>query len=539
MFNSRSIRTPLLAIVVLSSMIMLAGGIIALWSLAAVAGRFNEFVERDQARLQAYNGMYAQGLQTGQAIRNIILDPANPKAFKNLEAAQQEFGQHLASAQQLAADTAEAGLLTDIEKRWAANTQLKNRIRDLAKAGQHNDAVQVLNKEETISWREIKDILLQRGKEQASAVAESKRSVEEQAARGKLLTVLAFLVAFAVTGTMVTMIVGRLRQPLLHLEESMRQLESGDGDLTRRLPVETRDEAGRTALSFNNFLSSLQTTIAEVQVDADEVARESAQVASAVASMSQASGRQAEASAAIAAAIEELVTSIESVAASAQSVKETSDLSLHQAEQGTRSIAALRQEVDRIDQSIRSIAQVTEQFVTKSRTITDLTGEVKDIADQTNLLALNAAIEAARAGEHGRGFAVVADEVRGLAEKSGKAAAEINDITQGIRNESGNLENAVRSSVDILAEARASLDALSGVLHESTAVINREHLGIDEINNALLEQKAAGQEIGRNLESIARTSEQTSHATGETASSAERLQTISALVRASVGRFRV
>jgi methyl-accepting chemotaxis protein len=95
LIQARSIRTPLLVVIVLSSVIMLVGGIIALWSLTNVAARFASFVERDQARLRAYDGMYAQGLQTGQAIRNIILDAANPKAYKNLEEAQKAFSGQL------------------------------------------------------------------------------------------------------------------------------------------------------------------------------------------------------------------------------------------------------------------------------------------------------------------------------------------------------------------------------------------------------------------------------------------------------------
>jgi len=532
-------RTPLLVTVFISSLIMLAGGVIALKSLSDVAGRFAEFVERDQARLQAYNGMYAQGLQTGQAIRNIILDAANPKAYKNLETAQQEFSGHLDAARKLSADIDEASLLTDMEQRWAANTVLKNRIRDLAKAGQTADAVQALNKDETPSWRAIKDILLKRTDEQAAAVAASKKAVEEQAARGRMLTIIAFVVAFAVALLTLTMAINRLRKPLLTLEESIRQLESGDGDLTRRLPVATDDEIGRASASFNKFLDSLQRTIGNVQGEANKVAQESAQVAATVADVSAASSHQAEASAAIAAAIEQLITSIESVAASAQAVQDTSDLSLRQAQEGSRSVADLSQDMNRIEESIQGIAQATEQFVTNSRTITGLTGEVKEIANQTNLLALNAAIEAARAGEHGRGFAVVADEVRGLAEKSGKAAAGIDTITQAIRAESQNLESAIHASAEVLRQSRESLESVAGVLRESATVVDKEHQGIDDINHSLAEQKSAGHEIGRNLESIARSAEQTSAAARQTAASAQELKDSSSRLQAGVGRFRV
>jgi methyl-accepting chemotaxis protein len=227
------------------------------------------------------------------------------------------------------------------------------------------------------------------------------------------------------------------------------------------------------------------------------------------------------------------------VSASAQEVKATSDSSLRNAEAGSRSVSRLRQEIERIEQSVQGISRATDQFVTNSQTITGLTGQVKEIANQTNLLALNAAIEAARAGEHGRGFAVVADEVRGLAEKSSKAAAEIDTITQGIGNESQNLKNAIQVSTDILTESRGTLETVAGLLQESAVVVGKEHQGIDDINHSLSEQKNAGHEIGRSLESIATATEQTSAAARNTAASAQNLRTISANLQASVNRFKV
>jgi methyl-accepting chemotaxis protein len=517
---------------------MLSGGLFALWSLADVAGRFADFVDRDQARLQAYSGMYAQGLQTGQAIRNIILDSANPKAYKNLEAAQQDFSQNLQTAQKLADNADERAALADMEQRWAANAALKNRIRDLAKAGQSAEAIQVLNKEETPSWRDIKDILLKRTEAQEKAVAAAKTDVLAQASRNRWFSMAAFVIAFALASVMLSSAIARMRKPLLHLEASIRQLESGDGDLTRRLPVESDDEVGRAAASVNAFLDGLQRTIREVQQEARAVAAKASEVADTAGHMNNASETQSEASAAISAAVEELITSIESVAASAQSVRETSDLALQHTEQGTRGVTELQAEMDRIGEAIEAIARATDAFVTNSRTITGLTGEVKEIANQTNLLALNAAIEAARAGEHGRGFAVVADEVRGLAEKSGKAASEIDSITQGIRVQSENLEGAVASSTTVLKESHDTLEEVAAVLRASVTVVDQEHQGVDEINHSLAEQKTAGHEIGRNLESIASSAEAASASARNTLTAAQALKDSAERLQGSVGRFR-
>jgi len=535
---TRSIRTPLLVAVALSLTIMLAGGVVSLWTLGQVAGRFATFVDRDQARLQAYGGMYAQGLQTGQAIRNIILDPTNQRAYSNLDDAQNQFNAHLALATHLADTDAETRILTDIGRQWSANRLLKSRIRDLAKAGQTAEAIQVLNKEETPSWREIKDILIKRNDEQTVAVESAKRDVADLAGNGRALSIVGFLAALAMAALMLTGVINRIRRPLLHLESSIRQLESGDGDLTRRLPVETSDEVGRAAASFNAFMDGLQLTIGAVQNEATKVAAESARVTATVTGLSQASARQSESAAAIATAIEVLVAGMESLTTAAQAVKDTSDTSLRHAEEGSAQIERLRQEIDRVRDSVQGIARATDQFVTNSRTITSLTGEVKEIANQTNLLALNAAIEAARAGEHGRGFAVVADEVRGLAEKSGRAASEIDSITQVIRTQSENLEGAVRTGVEVLAESHATLEDVASALRESAAVVDSEHAGIGQINQALAEQKAVGHEISRNLDSISRAVETTSQATRETAESARALETIATKLQSSIGRFK-
>ena len=539
MSASKSIRTPLLVMLLLSLMIMMSGGIVALLALNGVANRFASFVDTDQARQLAYQQMYAQGLQTGQALRNIILDASNPKAYANLDAAQQAFQNALQGAQKLTNDQDEAKALLDLEQRWQTNVNLKNRIRDLAKAGQGTEAVALLNKEETPSWRDIKDILLKRAEGQAAAVLEAKQTVAKMAGNGKTISILAFALAVVLAFVLMTLTVNRLRQPLLRLEQSIRQLESGDGDLTRRLPIETDNEIGRTAASFNQFLDHLQTTIRNVQQEADAVARESSRLVTAIESLTAVSNTQANAANDITQAVGHLVSDIDAVSSSTQEVQETADLSLHHADDGSKGLADLGQQMARVEEAIHGIAQAAQQFSASSNSISGLTGQVKDIANQTNLLALNAAIEAARAGEHGRGFAVVADEVRSLAEKSSTAAAEIDRITQGICNQSTDLAAAVQASSQVFQDGKTSLDTVVNLLHACATAVEQEHDGVETINSALHSQKKEGHNISSSLTTITNSAEQTRNAAETTNLSAQALQESASRLRTSVGHFRV
>jgi methyl-accepting chemotaxis protein len=187
---------------------------------------------------------------------------------------------------------------------------------------------------------------------------------------------------------------------------------------------------------------------------------------------------------------------------------------------------------------VRGIADSVREFVDSTVAITNMTKEVRDIADQTNLLALNAAIEAARAGEQGRGFAVVADEVRKLAEKSAGSASEIDGITRALSDRSDAVQRSIQDGLDHLVSSQDSLEAVAEVLGEASGSVTQVGQGLDDIANATEEQRRVSGEVAANIDAIADMAKENNQAVEQTATAAKRLEQLAGELQDIVGRFR-
>jgi methyl-accepting chemotaxis protein len=327
-------------------------------------------------------------------------------------------------------------------------------------------------------------------------------------------------------------------RPLTRLQTTIGEVER-NSDFTLQAPVEGRDELAQTAQVFNHLIGRVRDIIRQTRSSVDEIADISRELAVATEQTKNVTHQQSDISATVAASTEELSVAISEIAShtgesetlSEQGRKETRE-ALGITHQGMSGMGATAQA---IKDSAANVARLSES----SGQISGIVVVIKEIADQTNLLALNAAIEAARAGEQGRGFAVVADEVRKLAERTGGSTEEIGRLIDAIQVEIEQVVEAMRGADEQAAHsvetARHAEEALEKIGHNGEQINNR----VKEIANSIKESDIAIHDIAVQMERIAHMTEETSAAAESTDATADRLDELAVGLRRAVEKYRV
>ncbi|MBP3961532.1 methyl-accepting chemotaxis protein [Paenibacillus lignilyticus] len=314
----------------------------------------------------------------------------------------------------------------------------------------------------------------------------------------------------------------RMVKPIIYITAMVKKLSTGD--FRPRIEIRSKDELGELAAHMNGMLDGLSSMIEQVSKASVGVASSAEQITISTDEVAKGSVDQAAQAGVMSELFGSLDNSIRSVSTSAREAKSLSGETVNIAKEGTNLI---NQTIGQMDEVNRHMAQLESD----SRKIGDISGVINDIAEQTNLLALNAAIEAARAGEQGRGFAVVADEVRKLAERSGDATRQIAGIIKVMQNSAEKSVLAVGESVAQFAKTRDSFsDIVMNVQMTSSKV--------EEIFKDSQGQAAASGEVMQSISSVAAISEQSAAAAEETAASSQELSYMAAKLNESVEKFK-
>ena len=343
------------------------------------------------------------------------------------------------------------------------------------------------------------------------------------------LPLLAFIYLFI--GKVVT-------RPLEQMDAGLRAIASGEGDLTQRLDARSRDEIGQAGEAFNAMMDKLAGLVKHVGESAARVSGGAHAVSQRSSELAKGSQNQYENSAAAIEAVHTMVRSLVAVAEKTDQVNQQSRTCLACSDRGNESLSKLIGEIGEVETAVQEIAATVGEFLDSTSAISNMTRQVKDIADQTNLLALNAAIEAARAGEAGRGFAVVADEVRKLAEKSATSANEIDSITRTLGDKSDAVHQSIDKGVLNIRSSEESLESVAMAISETNASVIEVGAGLDSIAKFTEEQRQLSTEAFKNIEAISALAKENNNAVERAASSAQQLEELAGELQASVALFK-
>jgi methyl-accepting chemotaxis protein len=411
---------------------------------------------------------------------------------------------------------------------------IDDKVVTLAKEQKWEEALQVASKENGTVYKVIGDFT-NYSNEQAKLRDQSIEKIDQSSLLIEYVVFLSLVICIVVAIILAWWFSGKLVKPIQQIDTKLKELSSQEGDLTARLQVNSNDEIGAIATSFNKMLENLQHIINRVQKTSVEVQNASEnmlektntsrdatiKVQSSMSNLNASIQSQTSSMEESSTAMDDMAMSVQRIAESASSVAELAVATSEHANDGSTVIQKSISQMTTIHEAVNATSEVVERLITHTKYIDTAVQSISNIAEQTNLLALNASIEAARAGEQGKGFAVVADEVRKLAEQSKTAATDINQLLHQIQNDTETASSMMSQGrseafegINVIREAGSSFTTI-------VSQVNTVSTQIQDISATAEEMAASAEEMNASLNNIASISNEVSSETVATAQFAE------------------
>ncbi|EJQ52076.1 hypothetical protein IEE_00422 [Bacillus cereus BAG5X1-1] len=407
---------------------------------------------------------------------------------------------------------------------------VEEKVFSLAKEQKWEEALQLASSENGTVYKVIGDFT-NYSNEQAKLREQSIEKIDQSSLLIEYIVFLSLVICIIVALILAWWFSGKLVKPIEQIDTKLKELASQEGDLTARLQVNSNDEIGAIATSFNNMLENLQHIINRVQKTSVEVQNASEnmlektntsrdatiKVQSSMSNLNASIQSQTSSMEESSTAMDDMAMSVQRIAESASSVAELAVATSEHANDGSTVIQKSISQMTTIHEAVNATSEVVERLITHTKYIDAAVQSISNIAEQTNLLALNASIEAARAGEQGKGFAVVADEVRKLAEQSKTAATDINQLLHQIQNDTKTASSMMSQGrseafegINVIREAGSSFSTIVGQ-------VNTVSTQIQDISATAEEMAASAEEMNASLNNIASISNEVSSETVATA----------------------